>query len=194
MSLYTSSYLKGISRGKTLNESTKLFAAGTKLHTEFDIFLSHSFLDKEDVEGLYFELTRMGYSVYVDWIVDPKLDRNNVTKESATLIRDRMRLCKCLLLAISDNASVSKWMPWELGFVDGFTNRCAIIPVSSRTLFIPNSYIGFDYLSLYPFIKKHSTTQQFEKLWVIEDARKYVIFESWLRLGKQPEIQSVNIF
>ena len=43
--------------------------------TKFDIFLSHSFLDKAEVQGLYQELTDFGYSVYVDWVVDPHLDR-----------------------------------------------------------------------------------------------------------------------
>lgn len=194
MALYTSAYLKGLLKTKTLNESTKFFSEKSKTHTSFDIFLSHSFLDKDDVEGLYIELTRMGFIVYVDWIVDPELDRKNVTKESATLIRNRMKISKTLLLAISVNASVSKWMPWELGFVDGLTSRCAIIPVSDSTLNVPNSYKGFEYLSLYPFIKKHPTSQQIEKLWVIESAKKYVIFESWLRLGKQPETQTINIF
>ncbi|WP_416850670.1 hypothetical protein [Flavobacterium sp. LT1R49] len=37
-----------------------------------------------------FELSNQGYSVYVDWIIDPELDRNNITKKSATLIRSRL--------------------------------------------------------------------------------------------------------
>ena len=83
-----------------------------KISTDFfDIFLSHSFLDQREVKGLYIELTDLGYRVYVDWIADPQLDRNNVTKESAELIRNRMKSSKTLLLAISENAEMSKWMP-----------------------------------------------------------------------------------
>ena len=59
-----------------------------KLIRGFYIFLSHSFLDKDEVEGLYIELTNQGYSVYVDWIIDPHLDRTNVTKASAKLIQN----------------------------------------------------------------------------------------------------------
>jgi len=193
MALYTSSYLKGLLKTKTLNESTRMFSSEMKTRTTFDIFLSHSFLDKEEVEGLYIELTRLGYSVYVDWIIDPELDRNNVTKKSAAIIRNRLKSSKSLLLAVSVNAAISKWMPWELGYVDGNTSKCAIIPVS-KSDYAPNSYEGVEYLSLYPFIKKLPTTQGNEILWVIEGANKYVNFPDWLRRGIQPKMQARNIF
>ena len=193
MSLYTSSYLKGLSKTKSLNESTRLFSSTLKTRTSFDIFLSHSFLDKDEVEGLYLELSKMGYSVYVDWIIDPGLDRNNVTKESATLIRLRLKSCKCLILATSVNATISKWMPWELGYVDGNTSKCAILPISQNDS-APNSYKGIEYLSLYPFIKKVPTRASGEKLFVIEEALKYIIFDNWLKLGVKPKIQTINIY
>lgn len=64
-----------------------MFSAQNEAHISFDIFLSHSYLDKEDVEGLYIELTRMGFKVYVDWIIDPNLVRTNVTKTTATIFK-----------------------------------------------------------------------------------------------------------
>ena len=99
--IYTNTYLRTLSRTKTLTESRKMFSAQSEPHTSFDIFLSHSYLDKEDVEGLYIELTRMGFKVYVDWIIDPNLDRTNVTKATATIIQNRLKCSKALLLAIS---------------------------------------------------------------------------------------------
>ncbi|KAA6331061.1 hypothetical protein EZS27_020301 [termite gut metagenome] len=191
-SIYSSSYLKDLAKSKNLNESQRMFSAKNESHTSFDIFLSHSFLDKDEVEGLYIELTRMGFKVYVDWVIDPYLDRNNVIKTTATLIRNRLKSSKTLLLAISVNASVSKWMPWELGYVDGYTNKCAIIPVSRENL-PASSYKGSEYLSLYPFIKKVRDTNNKERLWVIEESNKYVLFDSWL-VGSQPINQNVPIF
>lgn len=191
-SIYSSLYLKSLARTKSLNESQRMFSAKNEDHTSFDIFLSHSFLDKAEVEGLYIELTRMGYKVYVDWIIDPHLDRNNVTKSTATHIRKRLNSSKTLLLAISENASVSKWMPWELGYVDGHTNKCAIIPVS-RESNPASSYKGVEYLSLYPFIKKELDTTNKQRLWVIEAASYYVVFDSWL-IGMQPSYQSTPIY
>lgn len=193
MPLYTSNYLKNLSQRKTILFSRQILNESTKIHTSFDIFLSHSFLDKDEVEGLYIELTNQGYSVYVDWIIDPELDRNNVTKKSATLIRNRLKSSKTLLLAVSVNATVSKWMPWELGYVDGNTNKCAIIPIS-KSESAPNSYVGSEYLSLYPFIKKVPTTTAGEKLFVIEETLKYIIFDNWLKLGEKPKAQKINIF
>lgn len=190
--LYSSYYLKRLSQNKTLNESRRVFSAREASKDAFDIFLSHSFLDKEEVEGLYIELTGFGFSVYVDWIVDPHLDRNNVTKATATLIRNRLRASKTLLLAISTNASMSKWMPWELGYVDGHTQKCAIMPVS-RDSYPASSFKGVEYLSLYPFIKKTADTEGRDRLWVIEEARKYVTFDGWLG-GSIPYQRDISIY
>ena len=63
---------------------------------EFDIFLSHSFLDKKIIYGIYLELTKLGYSVYIDWLKDPELNRTKVTSETADKIRERLFQSKCL--------------------------------------------------------------------------------------------------
>jgi hypothetical protein len=87
MGIYSSEYLKSVASQKQYIFEQKLFSIrNVPTNTPFDIFLSHSFLDKSEVQGLYQELTDFGYKVYVDWIVDPHLDRANVTKETATLI------------------------------------------------------------------------------------------------------------
>jgi hypothetical protein len=191
MALYTSNYLKGISERVSLNESERMFSE-TKSKTSFDIFLSHSFLDRDEVRGLYIELSKMGFSVYVDWIVDPHLDRNNVTKESATLVRSRLHASRSLLLAISLNASISRWMPWELGYVDGHTSNCAIVPVS-RNAAPPSSYKGVEYLSLYPFVSRVNNTRGEMKLWTVETADRYTLFENWIQ-GEKPNKRNVKIF
>lgn len=195
MGIYSSSYLKDIASSKQRLFEQKLFSAqNVSENKEFDIFLSHSFLDREEVQGLYQELTDFGYSVYVDWIVDPHLDRSNVTKESASLVRKRMKCSKSLLLAISVNASMSKWIPWELGYVDGNTNRCAIIPVTKERI-PPKSFEGKEYLSLYPFIKKLPVSGTNEdKLWVIEAEYSYSQFDTWFSDGIIRENRNVNIF
>lgn len=193
MSLYSSSYLKNLARNRPAQAKTKLFTESRQIETGFDIFLSHSFLDKEEVEGLYLELTDFGFKVYVDWIIDPHLDRANVTKESASFIGNRMKTCKSLLLAISTNADTSKWMPWELGYMDSKTSKCAIIPVSKEAI-LPKSYKGVEYLSLYPFIKKLPTDKLINKLWIIEESQKYVVFDDWFHKNTQPFIRETKIF
>ena len=161
-----------------------MFSNVDKSQLKFDVFLSHSYLDREEVLGLYNELTEMGFYVYVDWIVDPELDRTNVTKASAELIRNRMKNSKSLLLAISTNAEMSKWMPWELGFVDGNTNRCAIIPVSKDNLNL-YSFNRVEYLKLYPYLDRETNRAGNMKLWINDDEASYVVFDSWLT-GSNP--------
>jgi len=193
MALYTSDYLKNLSRNKTANERIKLNEQRNLTHVSFDIFLCHSYLDKEEVEGLYLELTKMGFTVYVDWIVDPQLDRNNVTKESAELVRKRLRASKTLLLAISANAALSKWMPWELGYVDGNTQLCALMPVAPGSSRI-TSFSRTEYLKLYPYVQKPNDLLRFkDKLWAIDSANTYVELNEWAR-GFNPKYQSISFF
>src|ERR1700730_9873596 len=56
----------------------------------FDIFLSHSYADKKVILGTMLMLQQFGHSVYVDWIIDPELNRARVTKENADVLRWRM--------------------------------------------------------------------------------------------------------
>jgi TIR domain len=191
MPLFTSTSLKERSLQKSFSERQVLLNESSKKHYSFDIFLSHSFLDKEEVEGLYLLLTGMGYTVYVDWIIDPHLDRKNVTKSTAELIRSRMKSSKSLLLAISTNAVMSKWMPWELGFVDGNTNRCAILPVSQSSI-QPKTFNRSEYLLLYPYIKK-ATIDYSEKIYITESSNNYVVLDNWLKRNQNPIYNFKNI-
>ncbi len=193
MSLYSSSYLKSVSRNKSFSAQSRILTESRKTHTDFDIFLSHSFLDKDEVEGLYVELTNLGYSVYVDWIVDPHLDRSNVTKDSAALVRKRLKMSRSLLLAVSLNAAMSKWMPWELGFVDGNTNKCAIVPVS-RDAVPPKTYQGVEYLKLYPYLKRAVVSFK-DDIFIVESSQSYESINNWIRNLKTPTMNplAVNI-
>lgn len=191
MGIYTSAYLKQLSRNNSANLQKGLLFESISPKDHYDIFLSHSFLDKLEVEGLYLELVALGFSVYVDWISDPETDRTNVNKATSILIRQRMRVCKSLLLAVSINASHSKWMPWELGYMDAFTQKCAIIPVSRDN--IPSqSFKGYEYLSLYPYIKKIFTRGD-DRLFIIDNDTTYVIFDDWFSQGILPFQQDINI-
>lgn len=190
--IFTTSYLNSIVNSKTLLENLNEFHAQTQPKNSFDIFLSHSYLDKVAVTGLYTELTRYGFNVYVDWIIDPDLDREHVTKESAKIIRNRLLASKSLLLAVSTQTILSKWIPWELGFIDGNTSKCAIIPVSDSND-SPNAYNGFEYLSLYPFVVKAFNTNGTENLWIVESPSQYICIEEWLH-GSIPYKRTNNIF
>lgn len=189
MAFYNIQDLKIISETRTFSANESI--SDSRRYSTFDIFLSHSFLDKQVVKGIFLDLSKKGYKVYVDWIVDPHLDRSNVTKESAELIRNRMENSKSLVLAISANAQGSKWMPWELGYVDGNTNKCAILPVYENRYNNPSSYEGYEYLKLYPYIKKDDTYDS--QLWVATNPSTYVSFDDFLNRNLKPTSKSTRI-
>lgn len=199
MALCTSDYLKKLARERTtslrksldsiiLEEKLAKDARAKSVGAVFDIFLSHSNLDREEILGIVIELERFGYDVYVDWVIDTQPDRSKVTKEAAIKLRQRMDQCKALFFAIPANASSSIWMPWELGYVDGKSNgRAAILPVVKE----PKSYYyGQEYLSVYPYVSKSpvaGTTR--EVLWVNESSDTYVSLADWLK-GENPAKRS----
>lgn len=147
---------------------------------EYDIFLSHAAEDAILIKGLRDELVSHGFTVYVDWIEDPLLDRSLVTRHTAAVLRARMNQCRCLLFATSDASKKSVWMPWELGYVDARTeSRVAIAPI------VPDSeqnteFKGQEYLGLYPYLDKTNAT-----LYIHSSISEWVTFKDWLA-GKEP--------
>lgn len=119
---------------------------------QFDVFLSHSIRDAELVLGVANILKEMGQRVYIDWVVDKQLSRDSVTRETAETLRNRMKQSSRLLYLATDNASSSKWMPWELGYFDGLrSEKIAILPLVEYS---SNSFNGQEYLGLYPALDK----------------------------------------
>ncbi len=171
----TKYFSKGLGTPDILNESFN----PTKI---YDVFLSHSYMDKEDIASLKVYLENFGLTVYVDWIDDKTLNRKAVNKQTALIIRKRMKNCRSLFYAFSENSSSSKWMPWELGYFDGFKGRVAILPISSKE---SNHYVGTEYLAIYPYVSedKISKTNK-DALWICENETKYIIFSEWLK-GKE---------
>ncbi|EIA0558219.1 MULTISPECIES: toll/interleukin-1 receptor domain-containing protein [Enterobacteriaceae] len=124
-----------------------------KEHENFDVFLSHSIDDADLVLGIMVLLQQQGLRVYVDWIVDTQLSRDSVNKETAAVLRERMKRSSSMMYIATENASNSKWMPWELGFFDGHhSNQVAVLPLLDYENQI---FVGQEYLALYPVVTKH---------------------------------------
>ena len=137
---------KGLTAETLLRESAKF------TRSAYDVFLSHSKMDASLVLGAKHILESKGYSVYVDWIDDPQLDRSRVNRKTADTLRRRMRSCKLMFYLHTKSASLSKWCPWELGYFDGFTYptpRVFVFPLLGPG---ETSFQGQEYLELYPMI------------------------------------------
>ena len=139
-----------------LNESLQ----AQKSRNNFDIFLSHSSKDKQLILGVKQLIEDSGYSVYIDWVDDPQLDRAHVNVQTADVLRTRMKQSNFLVYVDSNNATTSKWMPWELGYFDGYKpNKIGILPIRQNS---EGSYTGQEYLDLYPKLEKNSSQFLYE--------------------------------
>lgn len=147
--------------------------------TSFDIFLSHSRLDSDVILGTKVILERTGQSVYVDWIDDPQLDRSRVTSATAAKLRIRMRQSRSLFYAHSMNATKSRWMPWELGYFDGFNGNVAILPIAGGVT--PINLKGEEYVDLYPYVDVSAPGPLTSRraLWIHRDNTTYTSFAKW---------------
>jgi len=80
------------------------------------------------------------------------VSRDNVTSETADLLRKRMKQSKSLIYIATQNSTESKWMPWELGYFDGFSDgSVAVLPLLENS---SSSFVGQEYLGLYPKVEK----------------------------------------
>ena len=190
MALLTKSYLAGkaqkesgyLTEANIRDFSARKLSANAKAATgleAFDVFLSHSREDAILIEGLRDELVEQGYTVYVDWIEDPELERSKVTKETAAALRARMRQCRCLLFATSEASKKSVWMPLELGYMDAYRHsRIAIAPMV-EDYETNHEFKGQEYLGLYPYLDKTTS------LWIHKSSSQWVRFSEWLD-GRDP--------
>jgi hypothetical protein len=166
-----------------LKSADDILAEGVKAFSEndrFDVFLSHSYRDAEEIIGLQQTLQDYGFTVYVDWIVDRQLDRSKVTTETAELLRKRMRSCSSLLYVVSVNSPKSVWMPWELGYFDGLHGKVAVVPVAEW--YVPDDdYKGQEYLGLYPYVTFDQTKWgRTITAWINHSPSVYVSLRGWL--------------
>jgi TIR domain len=185
MPLFNEQDLRNLAQAQatTMRKSVEGLIRGEKslgVRQNYDIFLSHSYQDKEIIYGLKLQLENLGFSVYVDWVDDAQLDRTHVTPATASMLRERMKACRSLLYALSDKSGESKWMPWELGYFDGIKEaKVAILPISADKN--KNNYTGEEYLGLYYYVDIQEATNLGKiVLWINEKPNKYIEFKRWL--------------
>lgn len=165
------------SRKSTAREIlTEASSTGAK----FDVFLSHSSAEPEDILlGVKRYLEDEGLRVYVDKYTDPHLSPENVTPDTAALLRTRMKASNALLYVHSRHSKKSRWMPWELGFFDGLKGLVGIIPIAQGA---QASFNGEEYLGLYPYVDSAKAKNSDEHvLWINQNQQDYARLLGWLR-------------
>lgn len=165
---------RGKTKSQILTESVNSF----NRYKTYDIFLSHSLKDAELILGMKFTLEDMGYDVYVDWIEDPQLDRSKVNAGTAQKLRERMKTSKSLMYSTTENASDSKWMPWECGYFDGLKEKVVIAPIKS---YASTYFDGQEYLNLYPYCSQNKKAYGKDELLVHKSILEYTTYDEWLK-------------
>ena len=95
-----------------------------------------------------------------------------------------MKQCKSLVYAFSENASNSKWMPWELGYFDALKNsRVAVLPISQTAKY---AYKGSEFVGVYYVVQIDPVLNSNEKALWIHRGDDYVNFKLWLNDNKEP--------
>lgn len=184
MALFTENELREKYRSKF---GTKQYSAGTEALNEcirtvnssmsYDIFLSHSSGDYQVLVGLVLTLQELGYSVYTDWN-DKALNPNYVTPQTAAILKERMAKCRCLIYAFSENATHSKWMPWELGYFDGLKGKVAVLPITQG---IKSSIAGSEFVGLYPQIQSGLSSLLGHRTLFLSDGSSHKSVYNWIK-------------
>jgi hypothetical protein len=123
----------------------KYFLPGVK-----KIFLSHSHKDKDLAQGMINYLATLGIDLYVDWN-DSNMPRIT-NRETANNIKSHISGSDFFLVLATDDAMISRWVPWEIGVADQLKkpDHMAIIPVVVSG---DSEFKGNEYLKLYPRMK-----------------------------------------
>lgn len=97
--------------------SKSIYNADFEKLKEFDIFISHSSQNREQIHDIMQLFNRNGFVCYVDWVSDKEqLKRELSSKETAEVIIDRIKKSTILVYVLTNECLLSKWSPWELGY------------------------------------------------------------------------------
>jgi hypothetical protein len=183
--------LRRATAATTLRKSAarEILTETASLTATFDVFLSHSSAEPENILlGVKGYLEDAGLTVYVDRYTDSQLSPEKVTRDTAGLLRSRMRASNALLYIHSRHSKTSRWMPWELGFFDGLKGRVGIMPVVQSA---SDQFEGQEYLGLYPYVDCTMIEgKNTPALWINATPTAYAFLPKWLR--GQEKIQKRN--
>ena len=99
-------------------------------HKSFDVFLSHSSVDKKDILRLKTLLNTKNLSVYIDWIEDRDSLRRELTNaDTARVIIERIKHTKAVLYVQTESSVLSLWTSWELGYASALGKKICVLPL-----------------------------------------------------------------
>ncbi len=96
----------------------------------FDVFLSHSSKDYDEIIKIKAMLNRQGLTVYVDWIEDRNaLKRELTSVDTAKALIERIKQSRAILYVLTSTSITSVWTPWELGYAQALGKKICVLPL-----------------------------------------------------------------
>lgn len=87
------------------------------IHNRYDVFLSHSSYDTQQLLSLKQKLNAEGLVVYIDWVNDKvMMDRRNQNEDTWNVLKLRMDESEKMLFVMTDNSLRSTWTPKEIDY------------------------------------------------------------------------------
>ena len=128
-----------------------------KLKT-FNVFVSHSSRNKEQIHEIMQALNKEGLVCYIDWVSDrEQLKRELSSKETAEVIVNRIKMSHSMVYVLTKECIASKWSPWELGYAYAINKRICILQLED----IENKP---EYLDLFPVFDLSKQTEMIKYL------------------------------
>lgn len=132
-----------------------IYKSQLEMMKSYDLFLSHSYENSEEVLQIKAMLNSSNINVYVDWLNDREaLKRELVNQSTAGVIIERMKVSKALMYIYTD--TTSQWAPWELGYFHAQSGKICIYN-PQRINLIP-------YLELYPTVELGNDNKFYVKM------------------------------
>lgn len=155
---------------QNLSEASVLTKSAQDRSPTSATFLSHSSKDEDLLPGLILILERHGADVYVDK-KDEKLPPYT-NRETAALLRERIKASRKFILFATPNSKNSRWVPWELGLADGYKNarNTAIFPASEERT--NTEWTKQEYLGVYDRIVWGDLEGYEKPLWIVWNQEK----------------------
>lgn len=104
------------------------------LHSRYDVFLSHSSYDVEELLHLKRILNSQGMIVYIDWVNDSvMMNRINQNEDTWNVLEKRMDESAKLLFVMTDNSLCSPWTKREVEYFKASGKPVCILDTGGLT-------------------------------------------------------------
>lgn len=140
------------------------------------IFLSHSHLDKAQVEQAKIFFENLGFSIYVDWADQTMPEKTDGV--TASKIKNQIYINDKFVLLATNNAIASKWCNWEVGIGDTYklnSKKIALLPLADNN----GTWYGNEYLQIYPRIERGPNYPYANEVWYPNNTRE--LLSDWLK-------------